>query len=36
MDAADEFVFLAMILDAYSRGVIGWALDRTWLYSLLD
>ena len=26
---ADEFVFLAVILDAYSRRVIGWALDRT-------
>ena len=24
----DEFVFLAMILDAYSRRVICWALDR--------
>ena len=25
----DEFVFLGVILDAYSRLVIGWALDRT-------
>ena len=25
----DEFVFLAVILDAYLRCVIGWALDRT-------
>lgn len=24
-----EFVFLAVILDAFSRRVIGWALDRT-------
>ena len=24
----DEFVFLAVILDAFSRRVIGWALDR--------
>ena len=25
----DEFVFLAVILDAFSRRVIGWELDRT-------
>jgi putative transposase len=25
----DEFVFLAVMLDAHSRRVIGWALDRT-------
>ena len=25
----EEFVFLAVMLDAYSRRVIGWALDRT-------
>jgi putative transposase len=25
----DEFVFLAVVLDAYSRRVIGWALDLT-------
>jgi transposase InsO family protein len=25
----DEFVYVAVILDAYSRLVIGWALDRT-------
>ena len=24
-----EFVFLAVVLDAYSRRVIGWALERT-------
>jgi putative transposase len=26
---SEEFVFLAVILDAYSRRVIGWGLDRT-------
>jgi putative transposase len=25
----EEFIFMAVILDAYSRRVIGWALDRT-------
>ncbi len=25
----EEFIFLGVILDAYSRRVIGWALDRT-------
>ena len=25
----DEFVYLAVVLDAFSRRVIGWALDRT-------
>ena len=26
---ADEFIYLAVVLDAYSRRVIGWSLDRT-------
>ena len=26
---ADEFVYLAVVLDAYSRMVIGWAVERT-------
>ncbi len=31
----EEFVFLAVILDAFSRRVIGWALDRSALGYLL-
>jgi transposase InsO family protein len=30
----EEFVYLAVVLDAYSRRVIGWALDRTMTGSL--
>ena len=26
---ASEFVYLAVVLDAFSRKVVGWALDRT-------
>jgi hypothetical protein len=29
-----EFVYLAVILDAFSRKVVGWALDRTLAASL--
>ncbi len=29
MRLAEEFIYLAVILDAFSRRVIGWALDRT-------
>ncbi len=31
---AEEFVYLAVILDAYSRRVIGWSLERTLAASL--
>jgi transposase InsO family protein len=31
---AAEFVYLAVVLDAYSRKVVGWALDRTLAASL--
>jgi transposase InsO family protein len=31
---AGEFVYLAVVLDAYSRKVVGWALDRTMTASL--
>ena len=31
---AEEFVYLAVVLDAFSRRVIGWALDRTLKSSL--
>ena len=30
-----EFVYLAVVLDAYSRKVIGWALDRTMTTALI-
>jgi putative transposase len=30
----EEFVYLAVVLDAYSRRVMGWALDRTMTGSL--
>jgi transposase InsO family protein len=25
-----EFVYLTVVIDAFSRRVVGWALDRTW------
>src|SRR5204862_4064996 len=31
----EEFVYLAVILDAYSRRVIGWALDRSMTTALI-
>lgn len=31
---ADEFVYLAVVLDAFSRVVVGWALERTLAASL--